>query len=185
MIRMYRNSTYIFQYLLIANQVTMKKLIIIILIVFAGFPMLAQSDVYLPPIVVAAGGSLDGGSDESTIIISRWRLSKVHVVTLSGDYSIEENGLVSDDPDLDWNVRLYPNPVSDNLYVEFELPENMEFIIKLSDITGRVLMTQEAKTTLTGDIIKLDMSGFSSALYLLNISTLDEMTSKSYRIQKI
>ena len=163
----------------------MKKLIIIILIVFAGLPMLAQSDVYLPPIVVAAGGSLDGGSNESTIIISRWRLSKLHVVTLSGDYSIEENGLVSDDPDLDWNVRLYPNPVSDNLHVEFELPENMEFIIKLSDITGRVLMTQEAKTILPGEIIQFNLSEFSSALYLLNISTLDQKTRKIYRIQKI
>jgi len=163
----------------------MKKLIIIILIVFAGFPMLAQSDVYLPPIIVAAGGSLDGGSNESTIIISRWRLSKLHVVTLSGDYSIEENGLVSDDPDLDWNVRLYPNPVSDNLHVEFELPETMEFIIKLSDITGRVLMTQEARIILPGEIIQFNLSEFSSALYLLNISTQDQMTRKIYRIQKI
>ena len=163
----------------------MKKLIIIILIVFAGFPMLAQSDIYLPPIVIAAGGSLDGGSDESTIIISRWRLSKIHVVTLSGDYSIEEKGLVSDDPDLDWNVRLYPNPVSDNLHVEFELAETMDFVIKLTDITGKVLIIQKARTTLTGDIIKLNMSGFSSALYLLNISIQDQMTSKSYRIQKI
>lgn len=147
--------------------------------------MHAQSDIYLPPIVVAAGGSSDGGSDGSTIIITRWRLSKVHVVTLSGDYSIEEKSLVSDDPDLDWHVTLYPNPVSDNLHVEFELPETSEFIIKLSDITGRVLMTQEARTILPGEIIELNLSGFSSALYLLNISTPDQKTRKIYRIQKI
>ena len=147
--------------------------------------MLAQSDIYLPPIVVAAGGSSDGGSDGSTIIITRWRLSKVHMVTLSGDYSREEKSLVSDDPDLDWHVTLYPNPVSDNLHIEFELPETSEFLIKLSDITGRVLMTQEARTILPGEIIELNMSGFSSALYLLNISTLDQKTRKIYRIQKI
>jgi hypothetical protein len=163
----------------------MKKLVIIIMMVFAGFPLLAQSDIYLPPIVVAAGGSLDGGSDESTIIITRWRLSKIHVVTLSGDYSIEETGLVSDDPDLDWNVTLYPNPVSDNLHVEFELPETREFIIKLSDITGRVLMTREARTILPGEIIQFNLSEFSSALYMLHISTLDPKTHKVYRIQKI
>ena len=153
--------------------------------VFAGFPLLAQGDIYLPPTVIAAGGSLDGGSDESTIIITRWRLSKVYVVTLTGDYYIEETGLGSGEPDLGWNVTLYPNPVSDNLHVEFKLTETRDFIIKLSDITGRVLMIQEAKTILPGEIIKLNMSGFSSALYLLYISTLDQKTRNIYRIQKI
>ncbi len=163
----------------------MKKLVLMILIVFAGLSILAQSVVYLSPALVAAGGGTSGDPDGSTVILTRWRLSKIPVITLSGDYSVDEQGLVSEESDSDWQVTLYPNPVSDNLYVEFELTETMDFVIKLSDITGKVLIIQKAKTTLTGDIIKLNMSGFSSALYLLNISTLDQMTRKSYRIQKI
>jgi len=75
--------------------------------------------------------------------------------------------------------------VRDNLYVEFELPETREFIIKLSDITGRVLMTREARTILSGEILQFNLSEFSSALYLLHISTLDQKKGKIYRIQKI
>jgi hypothetical protein len=163
----------------------MKKLVLMILIVFAGLSILAQSGVYLPPAIVSAGGSSGGSSDGSSISLSRWRLSKIHVVTLSGDYAIEEKGLVSDDSDPDWHVTLYPNPVSDNLHVEFELTESKDFVIKLTDIAGRMLMIQKAKNTLPGEIIKLNMSGFSSALYLLHISTQDQMTRKIYRIQKI
>ncbi|MCK4853005.1 MAG: T9SS type A sorting domain-containing protein [Bacteroidales bacterium] len=163
----------------------MKKLILTILIVFTGISLLAQSGVYLSPALVAAGGGSDGIPDGSSITLSRWRLSKINVITLSGDYSVKEKGLVSEESGLDWHVTLYPNPVSENLHVEFELTETTDFVLKLTNITGRVLMIQEAETTLSGDIIELDMSGYASTLYLLHISTPDQKSRKIYRIQKI
>jgi hypothetical protein len=163
----------------------MKKLVLLILIVFTGLSILAQSEIYLSPALVAAGGNTGGIPDGSTITLSRWKLSKIPVITLYGDYSQENQDLVSEESDHGWNAKLYPNPVRDNLNVEFELTETMDFIIKLADLTGRVLMIRKSKTTFPLEIIKLDMSGFSSALYLLHISTLDQMNSKIYRIQKI
>jgi hypothetical protein len=162
----------------------MKKLILTIIIVFAGLSILAQGGVYLPPALVAAGGGTDGNQDGSLITISRWRLSKINVITLSGDYPVKE-GLVIEESGHDWQVTLYPNPVSENLHVEFELTETMDFVIKLTDITGRVLMIREAGTTLPGDVIELDLSGYASTLYLLHISTPDQKSRKIYRIQKI
>jgi hypothetical protein len=163
----------------------MKKLVLTILIVVTGLSILAQSGIYLPPAIVSAGGGSSGNSDGSSITLSRWRLSKIHVITLSGDYSIIEQGMISGESDLDWHVTLYPNPVREKLHVEFELPETDDFIIKLSDITGRVIMTQEAKTTIPGHIFELDMSGCYPTIYLLHISTADQASGKTYRIQKI
>jgi hypothetical protein len=159
----------------------MKKLVLTALILFAGLPLLAQEEVHLPPAVLAAGGSSDGSSTN----LSRWRLSLVHVITLSGDYSVKENDLVLDDSKLDWRVSLYPNPVAEYLNVEFTLPEARDFMIKLVDVTGRVLLLQEARTIQPGEIIELNMSKYSSALYLLHITSPDQKTQQIYRVQKI
>jgi hypothetical protein len=159
----------------------MKKLVLTVLIVFAGLPLLAQEEVHLPPAVLAAGGSSDGSSTG----FYRWRLSMVHVINLSGDYSTKQKGLALDDTKLDWSVSLYPNPVEEYLTVEFKLTEAKDFVIKLTDITGRTLMIQEARTIVPGDIIELNLSKYSSTLYLLHISTWDQKTHNVYRIQKI
>jgi hypothetical protein len=159
----------------------MRNLVLTILIVFAGLPLLAQEEVHLPPAVLAAGGSSDGSSTG----FYRWRLSMVHVITLSGDYSAKENDWALDDAKPDWSVSLYPNPIEEYLNVEFKVPEARDFTIKLTDISGRSLMIQKARTIVPGEIIELNMSRFSSSLYLLDITSPDQKTHKVYRIQKI
>ena len=159
----------------------MKKLVITALIVFAGLPLLAQEEVHLPPAVLAAGGSSDGSSTS----FYRWRLSMVHIITLSGDFSTDQKGLALDDSKIDWLAKLYPNPVRENLYVEFELAEAKDFVLKLTDITGRTLMIREAGMIAPDEIIELNLSKYSAALYLLNIKASDHKTRRLYRIQKI
>lgn len=159
----------------------MKITVLTILIVLVGLPILAQEEVHLPPAVLAAGGSSDGSSTN----LSLWRLSMIHTITLSGDFSTEDRNLINDDSKIDWRVSLYPNPVDAYLNVEFILPEAKDFIIKLTDITGRILMVQEARTIYPDEIFELNMSELSPALYLLHISTQDQQTRKIYRTQKI
>jgi hypothetical protein len=159
----------------------MKKLVLTVLIVFAGLHILAQEEVHLPPAVLAAGGS----SDESSTGFYRWRLSMVHVITLPGDFSIEQKRLALDDTNINWSVSLFPNPVDEYLNIEFNLPEAKDFVVKLTDITGRVLLIQKARTIVPGEIIEINMSKFSPSLYLLNISAPDQKIRKVYRFQKI
>lgn len=163
------------------HKIKMKTSVVIILVVFFGLAGMAQEEVHLPPAVIAAGG----GSDGSATHLSQWRLSIVHVVTLPGVNAIENQDPFNDDAEVDWSVSLYPNPVEKHLSIAFELTYARDFIVKLIDVTGQVLMIQEARTILPGEIIELNLSGFSSALYLLHISTPDQQTSKIYRVQKI
>jgi hypothetical protein len=75
--------------------------------------------------------------------------------------------------------------VQNRLSIKFELAVARDFMVKLIDVTGQVFMIRQARTISPGEIIELDMSGFSSALYLLHVSTPDHQTRKIYRIQKI
>ena len=162
----------------------MRKLILTILIVSSGVSLMAQDEIYLSPVLVAAGGT-GGAPDGSRVILSRWRLSNIPVITLSGDYPGAEQDLINEGPDEGWKETLYPNPVDDNLQIEFKLDETSDFVIKLTDLSGRVLMIREAATTLPGDIIELDMSGYASTLYLLHVSMPDQKSVRVFRIQKI
>jgi hypothetical protein len=84
-----------------------------------------------------------------------------------------------------WEVKLYPNPVEDNLYLDFTLPEDMEFLLRITDVSGKVMFLQEARTFVDGTIAELDISSFSPALYLLQISSPNKNTVRAYRIQKL
>jgi hypothetical protein len=163
----------------------MKKLVVTILIVLVGLPLLAQEEVHLPPAVISTGGSSIVSSAVSSTSLTSWRLSMVHIITLSEDLSIEESNLTPAESELDWKATLYPNPVDKSLYVDFELPEARDFIIKLTDITGRVLVLQKTRTIYPNEIIEVNMSEFSPAMYLLHITTSDQKTHKIYRAQKI
>lgn len=147
-----------------------------ILIVILGLPMLAQ-DIHFPPAIVAAGGSSEGGS----VALSRWRLAPIHVITLP-DAKYKEKDLISD---ADWLVSIYPNPVEDFLYLEFQLPEQREFVLKITDMAGRIMFIQDPQTYINGSINELNVSSYTPAFYLLQISSSDLKSQQVYRIQKL
>jgi len=158
----------------------MKKLLLSILVVMVVLPMFSQ-EVRFPPAIVSAGGSTDG----SAITQTRWRLASVHVITFNVDDKVKSDLKSLALPTEDWNVSIYPNPVGDYLYLEFELPEQRELVLKITDIVGRVIFVQEARTFVNGSIEELNMSSFNPALYLLHIFSSDLTSSQVYRIQKL
>lgn len=151
----------------------MKKFLLTILVVVVGLPVFGQ-DIQFPSSIVAAGGSSEG----SPVNLSRWRLAPIHVITVpqSTDYLNE---------DADWKVSVYPVPTEDHLYLQFELPEQRELCLQITDLTGRIMFVQEPRTYLNGSIVELNVSHYSPELYLLKISSPDLATEQVYRFQKI
>jgi hypothetical protein len=158
----------------------MKKFLLMTLVVMVGLTMFGQ-EVRFPPAIVSAGGSTDG----SGITQTRWRLAPVHVITFNVDDKVKSDLKSLALPKEDWNVSIYPNPVGDHLYLEFELPEQREFILKITDVVGRVIYVQEERTFINGSIEELNMSNYSPTLYLLHIFSSDLTSSQVYRIQKL
>ena len=72
-------------------------------------------------------------------------------------------------PDKDW-VEVYPNPTKDILYVESSIkPSDGPTSVALYDITGKLMQS----TTLSSNIIKLDMSSLYHGSYILHIENDD------------
>lgn len=145
------------------------------MVVIIGLPMLAQ-EIRFPSAIVAAGGS---SQDGSSIGFSRWRMGQVHVLTLPDEKTKEKI------KELDWSITIYPNPVEDILFLEFELPEAKEFSLRITDAAGRVIFIQEGRIFINGSNDEIDMSRYVPALYLLQISSPDLRSQKVYRIQKL
>jgi len=168
-------STYSTVVILLTLILSMKRFMLTISIVFLGLPMLAQ-DIHFPPAIIAAGGSSEGGS----VTLSRWRLAPIHVITLT-DNKFKGKDMIRD---ADWSVNVYPNPVEDFLYLEFQLPEQRDFILKITDVAGRIIFIQEARTFIDGSTSEFDLSSYAPALYILQISSPDLTSQRVYQFHK-
>ena len=158
----------------------MKHFLLTIIIVFLGITVFAQ-EVRFPPAVVSAGGSTSG----SAANLSRWRLAPIHVITFKGDEKIKSDLKSQSITVQDWDISIYPNPAADYLNLEFTLPEQKEFILKLTDFTGRIMFSQAARPFLNGSTLELNISDYSSGIYLLQIASPDQSIQKIYSIIKL
>ena len=153
----------------------MKHLFFTIAIVLLGLSMFAQ-EVQFPPSVLAGGGN--NSQDEGTYSI-RWRLSQIHVITITDDMTTNV-ALMQEG-----SFLLYPNPVEEFLNIKFQTTESNDYIIKLTDVLGRILDIQDQKTILPEEVIKLNLSTFPSATYFLSIESSDHKIRTVFPIQKI
>jgi hypothetical protein len=68
------------------------------------------------------------------------------------------------------NLIVYPNPTQDYVNIEFNIVEPGQFSFSITDILGRVLIVEPAKTFSQGKhTVKIDLNHLSSGIYNLNI----------------
>jgi hypothetical protein len=79
----------------------------------------------------------------------------------------------------DGQVRVYPNPSSGLLNVTTNFQNSIDVSVKLTDVTGKVVMSQNLGN-LSNDSRSLDISNLNSGVYIFELST-----SNGKSIQKI
>jgi hypothetical protein len=79
-------------------------------------------------------------------------------------------------------VRLYPNPTSDMLFVDIEVSKEPNVQISIFDISGKMI-SRETYTALNNHI-GINMQHWQTGSYLLQLSTTDDKTLGSYTILK-
>ncbi|SEP55973.1 LamG-like jellyroll fold domain-containing protein [Flavobacterium urocaniciphilum] len=84
--------------------------------------------------------------------------------------------LSSNDFAIENNIKLYPNPTSNILYIEFNDLSNV--VVELIDLNGRVLMNK----TLSSTSNSIDLSSYNTAIYLLKVSSNEG--ASTYKIVK-
>ncbi|HYG15386.1 MAG TPA: T9SS type A sorting domain-containing protein, partial [Bacteroidia bacterium] len=71
------------------------------------------------------------------------------------------------------NLNVYPNPVSASLTVEFDLADNQEVTIEVTDVTGKVVSSILPATSLNAGVQRLsaNLGNLSEGVYFVAIKT--------------
>ena len=79
------------------------------------------------------------------------------------------------------NINLYPNPVSDQATVEFELDKPSEVILRVYDINGKLMNVKEENLSSGQQMLKFDVSNMEKGNYILQmIYEGNKTTSKKF-----
>ncbi len=73
------------------------------------------------------------------------------------------------------NVKLYPNPVKDMLYVQSNDQQKGD-VVRVYDLTGHLVITEKIENNIT----KLDVSGLRKGFYLLRIENNGKMVTRKF-----
>lgn len=165
----------------------MNKYIFLTLAVACSF-QLASAQIELGPTVIASAGSY---SEADNISLS-WTLGEIAVTTLEeGNLVLSQgfqqayiNGTSVKLEELNWQITAYPNPVKNELSIQFDLLETSNFWIEIQDVTGRILSQEQFKEVYSGDIIPVDMSSYKVGIYFCRIFTPDREQMRVISIRK-
>ena len=158
-----------------------------LLLLLAMSCLLARSQS-LSPTVVATGG----GVSKFANIELEWTLGESVIGQSATNSRLYTNGfhqpvIVSpagrtQELVLNSAIRVYPNPVENNLIVQFDSPTEGNIKLVISDITGRLLKEK----TITSNTTSSDLSfkNIAAGVYLLRIVDKNENTVTSFKIVK-
>ena len=82
------------------------------------------------------------------------------------------------------NLRVYPNPTVNKVMLEFELPTDQPYRLRLFDLTGRLLIYQEADGSAGENQLPLQLGDWPSGLYLLEVQTDTQKAQQRLVIQR-
>lgn len=85
------------------------------------------------------------------------------------------NTVVSDEISVDDIMKIYPNPAID--YISIEWNENKLANIEISDVTGRIIKSDQI---IGFDSTQIDISNFEKGLYSITLHTVDQRLSSKF-----
>lgn len=151
----------------------MKLKILFLLFMFSGF-LLSGQEIKINSAVVASAGS---SPELSTVNVSKWRIGEVHLIVLQNDE-------INEMSEINWNVTSYPNPFRQFLNLDFQSEETNEFTIQVNDITGKKQWLSESRTIYPNQVISLNLTKLTPAMYLVSITPKDKKTQRVIKVQK-
>lgn len=82
----------------------------------------------------------------------------------------------------DMKVKIYPNPATDYIRVEWETEKDLEIYVELYDLVGRRVSQKKSEESINR--IHLDLKSFQRSAYLLKVFTADGKYTRTYRVVK-
>lgn len=167
----------------------MKKVSPLLIAAIFAIQTLTAQNVQLSPTVISSAGNY---SEAGNISLS-WTLGEVAVSTLQqGDVILTQGfqqPFLKDvgfklNP-IDWKIIAYPNPVTDELRIQFDLMDTKDFIVEIQDVTGKLISQQQYKSVFPGDVVVVGMESYAYGIYFFRVSTTDKKQVRVLNISKL
>jgi hypothetical protein len=149
-----------------------------------GLPLMAlqaQRDV------LTRGG--DYSSSGGSVAFSIGQIGYTYLTGEAGSASlgvqqpIRFNIVATDDVNPLWEVSLYPNPASENVYIDLKDDDVLKnfnaLYVRLFDLQGKLVVEKK----ITEIVTAFPLSGFAESMYLLQILQ-DQQPLKSFKLYK-
>ncbi|MBS1771490.1 MAG: T9SS type A sorting domain-containing protein [Bacteroidetes bacterium] len=85
-------------------------------------------------------------------------------------------------------LKLYPNPASTMVHLDYDAGANQSLSYKLTDITGQLIAEKNIDLNSGNNSVQIDVSALASAAYMLTVIIKDKtatLITSSYKIQKL
>lgn len=89
-----------------------------------------------------------------------------------------ENTIVSE------GFRAYPNPATDEVFVDFTIRQTSDITIELTDVTGRVVASKTMNQLQGEYTIPVQTATWTAGMYMIHVRTKDELISKKIFVTK-
>ncbi len=158
------------------------------LLMIAGPACFLQAQSLIPDVIASAGDKYTGKNGSLS-----WTLGETAIETISSETNLLTQGFHQtylvilkderpDDPSVD--VSVYPNPVNDLLTIEITIPESGPHIrLELFDLLGHRIHDHTIKCQTYYE--QLDVSRFSSSLFVLRVTNLKTLQTECFKIHKV
>ncbi len=158
------------------------------LLLIAGLAFFSQAQSLIPEVIASAGDIFTSKNGSLS-----WTLGEAVIETISSESSLLTQGFQQsflqilkvdspEDPNVD--ISVYPNPVNDVLTIEITSLENDPQIqLELFDFVGQRIYVETIETQTHKE--QLDVSRFSSSLFVLRVVNLNSHLTESFKIHKI
>lgn len=165
------------------------KFYIVFTIANIGLSILSFSQETSPAVVAAGGGT----AKTSTLILD-WTLGELAIESIRSPKALYTQGFhqpvlvveqIKDKTDLpvkNYNVSVYPNPVTSLLYIQLHFIPVTRLSVVLRDGRGRLLQKKEIPAK--SNSLQLNVSGYAQGAYHLQIQHSDGSILSHYNVIK-
>jgi len=157
----------------------MKKIVVTFLMLIIN--NLAQSQTISKQVIGASGKTLSNSNLKVSYTVGE---PVVGLMTAGGNQlgngyypAMDLQALSLDDATLNVEIKVYPNPTSQSLYVSH--PEYRLFSIQIADINGKLIYTGTIEKEMP-----LDVSSYTQGMYLIIIENKESNKKNTYKIIK-
>ncbi len=68
------------------------------------------------------------------------------------------------------NFKVYPNPSTDFVFLELNSEANINFLVSIIDVQGRIIIEERKIQTSTNSLIEFDLSEFKEGNYFIRLT---------------